>query len=98
MVPTKYGISFGVAFLNQGAALVLVYTDGSVLVHHGGVEMGQGIHTKMLQIASQALEIPIANIHVVDTSVDKVPNTSPTAASTGTDLNGPAVYVSMNRI
>ena len=79
-------------FLNQSGALVHVYTDGSVLLTHGGTEMGQGLHTKMIQVASQALGIDYNKIHITDTSTDKVPNTPPTAASLGSDLNGMAVY------
>lgn len=93
ILPTKYGISFNVPHLNQGGALILVYTDGSVLLSHGGIEMGQGLYTKMIQVASRTLEIPTDWIHISETGTDKVPNTSPTAASTGSDLNGMAVMV-----
>lgn len=72
----------------------MVYKDGSVLVTCGGIEMGQGVHTKMIQVASKALDIPVDKIHISETATDKVPNTSPTAASTGSDLNGMAVLVS----
>lgn len=89
-IPTKCGIAFD-RVLNQAGALVQVYLDGSVLLTHGGVEMGQGLHTKILQIAAQVLNIPIENIHIMDTATDKVPNTSPTAASISTDVNGMAV-------
>ncbi|CAG9858905.1 unnamed protein product [Phyllotreta striolata] len=91
IIPTKFGIAFAVPFLNQGGALVHIYTDGSVLLNHGGIEMGQGLHTKMIQVASRTLEIPIDKIHIIETATDKVPNTSPTAASSGSDLNGMAV-------
>jgi len=91
MVPVKFGIAFTATFMNQSGALVMVYSDGSVLVSHGGTEMGQGLHTKMIQVASQALEIDHKKIHINETSTDKVPNTSPTAASAGSDLNGMAV-------
>ncbi|CAG0901568.1 unnamed protein product, partial [Darwinula stevensoni] len=91
MIPTAYGISFGIRFLNQGGALVHIYTDGSVLLNHGGVEMGQGLHTKMIQVASRALGLPVSYFHTIETSTDTVPNTSPTAASMGSDLNGPAI-------
>lgn len=77
--------------MNQAGALVHVYTDGSVLLSHGGTEMGQGLHTKMMQVASKTLEIPVDLIHISETSTDKVPNTSATAASAGSDLNGMAV-------
>ena len=73
-------------------ALVNVYTDGSVLLSHGGTEMGQGLHTKMTQIASEVLGIDLSFIHISEASTDKVPNTMPTAGSTSTDLNGMAVY------
>lgn len=96
-VPTMYGIAFsgGSAFLNQAGALLLVYVDGSVLLAHGGVEMGQGLHTKMIQVASRGLGIPPESIHVNETSTDKVANASPTAGSFSSDLNGAAVLVSM---
>lgn len=93
VVPTKFGIAFSVLFLNQAGALVNVYTDGSVLLSHGGVEMGQGLHTKMIQVASRALGIPVDKIHISETATDKVPNASATAASAGSDLNGMAVKV-----
>ncbi len=89
--PVKFGIAFTSTFLNQAGALVHILTDGSVQVHHGGTEMGQGIHTKIAQIAASKLGIPITQVRVMPTSTDKVPNTSPTAASSGTDLNGEAV-------
>ncbi|XP_019892305.2 xanthine dehydrogenase-like [Musca domestica] len=91
IVPTKYGIAFGVKHLNQGGALINIYTDGSVLLSHGGVEIGQGLHTKMIQCCSRALQIPYELIHISETSTDKVPNTSPTAASMTSDLNGMAI-------
>lgn len=91
LVPTKYGIAFGVLHLNQAGALINIYGDGSVLLTHGGVEIGQGLHTKMLQCAARALDIPIELIHIAETATDKVPNTSATAASVGSDLNGMAV-------
>uniref|UniRef100_A0A8D3D478 Xanthine dehydrogenase/oxidase n=1 Tax=Scophthalmus maximus TaxID=52904 RepID=A0A8D3D478_SCOMX len=91
IVPIKYGIAFAEAFLNQAAALVHIYTDGSVLVTHGGAEMGQGIHTKMQQVASRELHIPPSQIYISETSTSTVPNTCPSAASFGTDSNGMAV-------
>ncbi|XP_050304513.1 xanthine dehydrogenase-like isoform X2 [Anthonomus grandis grandis] len=96
ILPTKFGIAFGVTFLNQAGALVNIYADGSVLVHHGGIEMGQGVYTKMIQIASRALQIPTEKIHCSSTNTEIVPNTSPTAASTGSDLNGMAVLNACN--
>ncbi|XP_037955545.1 xanthine dehydrogenase-like [Teleopsis dalmanni] len=91
VVPTKYGIAFGVMHLNQGGALINIYGDGSVLLSHGGVEIGQGLNTKMIQCAARALGIPTELIHISETATDKVPNTSPTAASVGSDINGMAV-------
>uniref|UniRef100_A0A8D2LUU1 Xanthine dehydrogenase/oxidase n=1 Tax=Varanus komodoensis TaxID=61221 RepID=A0A8D2LUU1_VARKO len=91
IIPTKFGISFTVPFLNQAGALVHVYTDGSVLLTHGGTEMGQGLHTKMIQVASRALAIPTSKIHISETSTNTVPNASPTAASVSSDINGMAV-------
>lgn len=70
--PTKFGISFTTKFLNQAGALMHIYTDGSVLVTHGGVEMGQGLHTKVAQVAAQALGVPLAKVFIAETSTDKV--------------------------
>merc|ERR1712137_566090 len=98
IVPTKFGMSFTVKFLNQAGALVHVYTDGSVLVTHAGTEMGQGLHTKMCQVAARALGVPVENVHISETSTDKVPNTSPTAASVQSDLNGMAVKIACEKI
>uniref|UniRef100_A0A663MF22 Xanthine dehydrogenase/oxidase n=1 Tax=Athene cunicularia TaxID=194338 RepID=A0A663MF22_ATHCN len=92
IIPTKFGISFTVPFLNQAGALVHVYTDGSVLLTHGGTEMGQGLHTKMIQVASRSLGIPTSNIYISETSTNTVPNTSPTAASVSADINGMAIH------
>ena len=144
IIPNKYCLAFGRSFLNQTGALLHVYTDGSVLLSHGGMEMGQGLHTKMIQVlplvqppssytykhscssllvrtrgyiqlytgfshgdavhhitvyllelypqvCSHCLNLPMDRIHISETSSDKVPNTSPTAASVSTDLNGMAV-------
>uniref|UniRef100_A0A3Q2NRT4 Xanthine dehydrogenase n=1 Tax=Fundulus heteroclitus TaxID=8078 RepID=A0A3Q2NRT4_FUNHE len=91
VVPTKFGIAFTATFLNQAGALVHIYRDGSVLLTHGGTEMGQGLHTKMVQVASRVLGIPCARIYVSETSTNTVANTSPTAASASSDLNGAAV-------
>ena len=89
--PVKFGISFTYSVLNQAGALVLIYADGSVQVNHGGTEMGQGLHTKMRAVAAHALGVPPEAVLVMDTATDKVPNTSATAASSGSDLNGAAV-------
>ena len=91
ITPVKFGISFNLTAFNQAGALVHVYKDGSVLISHGGTEMGQGLHTKMLQVAATALGLPLSSIRLAPTRTDKVPNTSATAASSGTDLNGGAV-------
>ena len=90
LTPVKFGISFTATHLNQAGALVQVYTDGSVQLHHGGLEMGQGLHTKVMQVLADEFGLPLAAIRISATDTDKVPNTSPTAASSGTDLNGKA--------
>ena len=87
----KFGISFNLTAFNQAGALVHVYKDGSVLINHGGTEMGQGLHTKMLQVAATTLGVPLGKVRLAPTRTDKVPNTSATAASSGADLNGGAV-------
>ncbi|MGA9521894.1 MAG: xanthine dehydrogenase molybdopterin binding subunit [Myxococcaceae bacterium] len=91
--PVKFGISFTTSFLNQAGALVNVFQDGTVQLNHGGTEMGQGLHTKMLAIAAHELGVPVSSVRVLNTATDKVPNTSATAASSGADLNGEAVRV-----
>jgi xanthine dehydrogenase/oxidase len=91
MIPTKFGIAFTATFMNQAGALVNIYTDGTVLVTHGGTEMGQGLHTKMIQIAAKALDVPVDSVCITETATDKVPNSSPTAASASSDLYGMAV-------
>ena len=91
LTPVKFGISFTTTFFNQAGALVLIYRDGSVQVNHGGTEMGQGLHTKVLQIAADALGVGLETVRIMPTRTDKVPNTSATAASSGSDLNGAAV-------
>ncbi|XP_051208920.1 xanthine dehydrogenase [Lolium perenne] len=98
MVPTKFGISFTTKFMNQAGALVQVYTDGTVLVTHGGVEMGQGLHTKIAQVAASSLDIPLSCVFISETSTDKVPNSSPTAASASSDLYGAAVLDACQQI
>jgi xanthine dehydrogenase molybdopterin binding subunit/xanthine dehydrogenase small subunit len=91
MTPVKFGISFTVTHLNQAGAFVLVYQDGTVQVNHAGTEMGQGLHTNITAIAARELGVRSEHVRVMPTSTDKVPNTSATAASCGTDLNGAAV-------
>jgi xanthine dehydrogenase large subunit len=96
--PVKFGISFTTAFLNQAGALVLVYKDGTMLVNHGGTEMGQGLHTKILQVAALEMGLPLDKVKVNATNTSKVPNTSPTAASSGSDLNGMAVKNAIEKL
>ncbi|WP_153398073.1 xanthine dehydrogenase molybdopterin binding subunit [Ornithinicoccus halotolerans] len=91
ITPVKFGISFNFTAFNQAGALVHVYKDGSVLINHGGTEMGQGLHTKMRQVAATALGLPLPMVRLAPTRTDKVPNTSATAASSGADLNGGAI-------
>ncbi len=91
ITPVKFGISFTATFFNQAGALVLIYRDGSVQVNHGGAEMGQGLHTKIQQIAAESLGVELEMVRVMSTRTDKIPNTSATAASAGADLNGAAV-------
>ena len=98
MTPVKFGISFNFTAYNQAGALVHVYKDGSVLINHGGTEMGQGLHTKMLQVAATALGVPLGLVRLAPTRTDKVPNTSATAASSGADLNGAAVKNACDQI
>ncbi|MBL0125789.1 MAG: xanthine dehydrogenase molybdopterin binding subunit [Betaproteobacteria bacterium] len=90
LTPVKFGISFNMVHFNQAGALVHIYTDGSVLVNHGGTEMGQGLHTKVAQIVATELGISVARVRATATDTSKVANTSATAASTGSDLNGKA--------
>jgi xanthine dehydrogenase large subunit len=91
LTPVKFGISFTLTHLNQAGALVHVYQDGSVHLNHGGTEMGQGLFQKVAQVAAEELGIGLERVHITATSTDKVPNTSATAASSGTDMNGMAV-------
>jgi xanthine dehydrogenase large subunit len=91
LVPLKFGISFTATMLNQGGALLNIYMDGSVSVNHGGTEMGQGLNTKMAQVAADGLGIPVRYVRVTGTDTQKVPNASATAASSGADINGAAV-------
>lgn len=92
LIPTKFGISFTALFLNQAGALVHIYHDGSVLVAHGGTEMGQGLHTKMTMIAAEALKVPLSSVFISETATNTVANTSSTAASASSDLNGYAIF------
>ena len=96
--PVKFGISFNLPTLNQAGALVHVYTDGSVHLNHGGTEMGQGLFVKVAQVVAEAFQIDIAQVRVSATNTGKVPNTSPTAASSGSDLNGMAALQACEQI
>jgi len=98
MTPVKFGISFTTAFLNQAGALVNIFKDGTVQVNHGGTEMGQGLHTKILQIVSAELGISPEFIKIAATNTSRVPNTSATAASSGSDLNGMAVKDAIGKL
>lgn len=98
LCPVKFGMSFTAKFMNQASALVHVYTDGTILVSHGGTEIGQGLHTKMAQIAASELGVPLEKVHVAETATDKCANTHPTAASVGADLNGFAVQDACQQI
>jgi xanthine dehydrogenase large subunit len=90
LTPVKFGISFTVKHLNQAGALLHIYSDGSMQLNHGGTEMGQGLYTKVAQVVARELGVDMARIRCTATRTDKVPNTSPTAASSGSDINGMA--------
>jgi xanthine dehydrogenase/oxidase len=92
LIPTKFGISFTAIFLNQAGALVHIYHDGSVLVAHGGTEMGQGLHTKMTMVAAETLGVPLDDVFISETATNTVANASSTAASASSDLNGYAIH------
>ncbi|KAI0161277.1 xanthine dehydrogenase [Xylariaceae sp. FL1272] len=92
IIPTKFGISFTALWFNQAGALVHIYHDGSILLAHGGTEMGQGLHTKMITIAAEALQVPMENVFISETATNTVANTSATAASASSDLNGYAIW------
>ena len=92
LFPLKFGISFNIPHMNQAGALVHVYTDGSIRLNHGGTEMGQGLFTKVAQVVAEVFKVDIDRIRASATSTAEVPNTSPTAASTGSDLNGWAAF------
>jgi xanthine dehydrogenase large subunit len=90
LTPVKFGISFTLTQLNQAGALLHLFTDGSVQINHAGTEMGQGLYIKVAQVVADELGIPVERVKITATTTDKVPNTSPTAASSGSDLNGMA--------
>lgn len=98
ITPVKFGISFTATLFNQAGALVHVYTDGSVLVNHGGTEMGQGLHTKVAQIVADELGVRFETVRVSASDTAKVPNASATAASSGTDLNGRAAQFAARHV
>lgn len=98
LVPVKFGISFTATHLNQAGALIHVYTDGTVLLNHGGTEMGQGLHTKVAQVVAEEFQIDLARIRCSATDTSKVPNTSATAASSSSDLNGKAAQAAAQTI
>jgi xanthine dehydrogenase large subunit len=98
LTPVKFGISFTLTHMNQAGALVHVYQDGSVHLNHGGTEMGQGLFQKVAQVAAEEFGIGLDRVNITATSTDKVPNTSATAASSGTDLNGMAVQLAARQI
>ena len=98
LTPVKFGISFTKTFLNQAGALVHVYNDGSIQLNHGGTEMGQGLNTKIAQVVAHAFGVDLSVVKITATATDKVPNTSATAASSGSDLNGMAALDAANKI
>ena len=98
ITPVKFGISFTTIHLNQAGALVHIYTDGSVHLNHGGIEMGQGTHTKIAQLVANSFGLPYDLVHISSTNTSKVPNTSASAASSTTDLNGAAALNAVSKI
>lgn len=98
LTPVKFGISFTATWYNQAGALVHVYRDGSVQLNHGGTEMGQGLNTKVAQVVADTFQIDIDKVKITATTTEKVPNTSATAASSGSDLNGMAADNAANQI
>ena len=98
LTPVKFGISFTATWYNQAGALVHVYSDGSIHLNHGGTEMGQGLNTKVAQVVAEAFQVDFERIKITKTTTEKVPNTSATAASSGTDLNGMAALDAVEQI
>jgi xanthine dehydrogenase large subunit len=98
LTPVKFGISFTTSFLNQAGALVHVYKDGSIHLNHGGTEMGQGLFIKVAQVVADAFGVPLEQVKITATRTDKVPNTSATAASSGSDMNAMAALNACNTI
>lgn len=98
LTPVKFGIAFTLKHLNQAGALVHVYNDGSVQINHGGTEMGQGLNLKVAQVVAEEFGIDLASVKITATSTEKVPNATPTAASSGSDLNGKAAQNAVQKI
>lgn len=98
LTPVKYGIGYSKKSMNQGAALLVIYRDGSIHLNHGGTEMGQGLNTKVAQLVAEEFGLPLARVRATAAATDKVPNASPTSGSTGTDLNGAAAVDAARRI
>ena len=98
LTPVKFGISFNATHYNQAGALVHLYTDGSILLNHGGTEMGQGLYTKVTQVVAEEFGVPLTQVRTSATDTSKVPNTSATAASSGSDLNGKAAQAAARTI
>src|SRR3712207_3201121 len=98
LTPVKFGISFTLTHLNQAGTLVHVYQDGSVHLNHGGTEMGQGLYIKVAQVVAEEFGIGMERVRITATTTAKVPNTAPTAASSGTDLNGMAARIAAGAI
>jgi xanthine dehydrogenase large subunit len=98
LTPVMFGISFTLIHLNQAGALVHVYTDGSIHLNHGGTEMGQGLFTKVAQVVAEEFGVPLDFVRITATNTAKVPNASPTAASSGSDINGMAAKIAAGQI
>lgn len=98
LTPVKFGISFTTKHLNQAGALIHIYSDGSIMLNHGGIEMGQGLYIKVAQVVAETLQVDIDRIKITAASTAKVPNTSATAASSGSDLNGKAAEVAAQKL
>ena len=98
LTPVKFGISFTATHYNQAGALVHVYTDGSIHLNHGGTEMGQGLYTKVAQVVAEEFQVDVDQVRITATTTGKVPNTSATAASSGSDLNGMAAQAAARTI
>lgn len=98
LMPLKYSVGFTATFLNQAGALIHIYQDGSIHLNHGGTEMGQGLYQKVAQVVAQEFQVDISEIRITSTVTDKVPNTTATAASSGSDMNGAAAQIAARTI